>query len=104
VFIHSRSGTNIALDIPLRNPKGDTAIVDATERNKKRMKGIVLHILAADGDDGKIKIKWNKNRDKDKKMIKKTRKPMMKKAPDSFKNGTICASFITNKIDVFLTQ
>jgi|EndMetStandDraft_4_1072995.scaffolds.fasta_scaffold01645_7 hypothetical protein len=37
-------------------------------------------------------------------MIKKMIKPMMKKAPDSFKNGTICASFITNKIDVFLTQ
>jgi hypothetical protein len=68
------SGTNIALDIPLRNPKGDTAIVDATERNKKRMKGIVLHILAADGDDGKIKIKWNKNRDKDKNDDKKNDK------------------------------
>ncbi|WP_419699528.1 AsmA-like C-terminal region-containing protein [Mucilaginibacter sp. NFX135] len=57
-------GTNIALDIPLRNPKKDTAIVDQTERNKKRMRGIVLHILATDGDDGKIKIKWNKNRAK----------------------------------------
>ncbi|WP_183556715.1 AsmA-like C-terminal region-containing protein [Mucilaginibacter sp. SP1R1] len=57
-------GTNIALDIPLRNPKNDTAIVDQTERNKKRMRGIVLHILATDGDDGKIKIKWNKNRAK----------------------------------------
>ncbi|WP_184544868.1 AsmA family protein [Mucilaginibacter sp. FT3.2] len=65
-------GTNIAMDIPLRNPKGDTAIVDVTERNKKRMKGIVLHILAADGDDGKIKIKWNKNHDKDKKDDKNT--------------------------------
>jgi hypothetical protein len=54
-------GTNIALDIPLRNPKNDTTIVDQNERNKKRMKGIVLHILATDGDDGKIKIKWNKN-------------------------------------------
>jgi hypothetical protein len=57
-------GTNIALDIPLRNPKKDTAIVDKTERNKKRMRGIVLHILATDGDDGKIKLKWNKNRPK----------------------------------------
>ena len=55
-------GTNIALDIPLRNPKKDSTIVDQTERNKKRMRGIVLHILATDGDDGKIKIKWNKNR------------------------------------------
>ena len=57
-------GTNIALDIPLRNPKKDSTIVDQTERNKKRMRGIVLHILATDGDDGKIKIKWNKNRAK----------------------------------------
>ncbi|WPU93244.1 AsmA-like C-terminal region-containing protein [Mucilaginibacter sabulilitoris] len=57
-------GTNIALDIPLRNPKKDTAIVDQNERNKKRMRGIVLHILATDGEDGKIKIKWNKNRPK----------------------------------------
>jgi len=64
-------GTNIVVDIPLRNPRGDTAIIDATERNKKRMKGLVLHILAADSDDGKIKIKWNKNRDKDKKDDKK---------------------------------
>jgi hypothetical protein len=30
--------------------------------------------LAADGDDGKIKIKWNKNRDKDKKDDKKSEK------------------------------
>jgi hypothetical protein len=57
-------GTNIALDIPLRNPKNDSTIVDQNERNKKRMKGIVLHILATDGDDGKIKIKWNKNHKK----------------------------------------
>ncbi|MDN5288285.1 MAG: AsmA family protein [Mucilaginibacter sp.] len=57
-------GTNIALDIPLRNPKKDSTIVDQTERNKKRMHGIVLHILATDGDDGKIKIKWNKKRTK----------------------------------------
>lgn len=74
-------GTNIALDIPLRNPKGDTAIVDATERNKKRMKGIVLHILAADGDDGKIKIKWNKNHDKDKKDDKKNENTDDKNVP-----------------------
>ncbi|MDR6945140.1 AsmA family protein [Mucilaginibacter pocheonensis] len=58
------TGTNIALDIPLRNPKKDTAIVDLAERNKKRMRGIVLHILATDGEDGKIKIKWNKNHGK----------------------------------------
>ncbi|MFC0515602.1 AsmA-like C-terminal region-containing protein [Mucilaginibacter angelicae] len=59
-------GTNIALDVPLRNPKNDNKIADDGERNKKRMKGIVLHILATDGDDGKIKIKWNKNHKKTK--------------------------------------
>lgn len=55
------SGTNIALDIPLRNPKKDTEIEDSAEKRKKRMKGIVLHILATDGENGKIKFKWNKN-------------------------------------------
>ncbi|WP_432713320.1 AsmA family protein [Pedobacter sp.] len=56
-------GTNIALDIPLRNPKKDVEIEDAEEKLKKRMKGIVLHILATDGENGKIKFKWNKNHD-----------------------------------------
>lgn len=56
-------GTNIALDVPLRNPKKDEGITDKEEKNERRMRGIVLHILAADGDDGKIKIGWNKNHD-----------------------------------------
>lgn len=56
------SGTNIALDIPLRNPKKDSEIEDKTALREKRMKGIVLRILAVDGDDGKIKFKWNKER------------------------------------------
>ncbi|MGX5691325.1 AsmA family protein [Arcticibacter tournemirensis] len=54
-------GTNIALDVPLRNPKKDADITDKKEIQERRMKGIVLHILATDGDDGKIKFKWNKN-------------------------------------------
>jgi hypothetical protein len=54
------NGTNITLDVPLRNPKGDTT-------EKKRYKGIVLHILAKSDADGKIKIGWNKGqKDKDK--------------------------------------
>ncbi len=56
-------GTNIALDIPLRNPKKDEKIEDTEERKKRRMKGIVLHVLATDGENGKIKLKWNKNHD-----------------------------------------
>lgn len=60
------TGTNIALDVPLRNPKKDADITDKVEKKERRMKGIVLHLLATDGEDGKIKIKLNKNRDKTK--------------------------------------
>jgi hypothetical protein len=58
-------GTNILLDVPLRNPKKDKNIVDAEEKADKRMSGIVLHLQAVDGEDGKIKIKLNRNRDKE---------------------------------------
>ena len=60
------NGTNIAMDIPLRNPKGDTT-------DKKRYKGIVLHILAKADETGKIKIGFNKerkNKNKDKQQDK----------------------------------
>jgi len=56
-------GTNLAMTIPLRNPKKDHLIVDDQERAEKRTKGIVLHLLAVDVD-GKIKIRWNKNHEK----------------------------------------
>lgn len=59
-----KKGTNITLDVPLRNPKKD---MDSSKDTKeeKRMSGIVLHLVAVDGEDGKIKIKLNRNRDKD---------------------------------------
>lgn len=60
------TGTNIAVDVPLRNPKKDEDITDKEEIKARRMKGIVLHLLATDGEDGKIKIKLNRNRDKTK--------------------------------------
>lgn len=50
-------GTNIYLDVPLRNPKKDAEITDKQEVKERRMKGIVVHVLATDGDDGKIKFK-----------------------------------------------
>ncbi|MGZ9735020.1 AsmA family protein [Flavobacterium sp. GNP002] len=53
-------GTNLAMTIPLRNPKKDELITDEAEKAEKRTKGIVLHLLAVDVD-GKIKIRWNKN-------------------------------------------
>jgi hypothetical protein len=57
-------GTNIALDIPLRDPKKSADIKDEEEREIARMKGIVLHLKAVD-EDGKIKIKWNRKRDRE---------------------------------------
>lgn len=57
-------GTNIYLDVPLRNPKKDKEITDKTEVKERRMKGIVVHILATDGEDGKIKFKLIGKKDK----------------------------------------
>ncbi len=60
------TGTNISIDVPLRNPKKDADITDREELKARRMKGIVLHLLATDGEDGKIKIKLNRNREQSK--------------------------------------
>lgn len=56
------SGTNIAMDIPLRNPKKDEGITNQKEREQARMKGIVLHLKAVE-EEGKLKIKWNRDHD-----------------------------------------
>ncbi|MFV5693972.1 AsmA-like C-terminal region-containing protein [Flavobacterium sp. LB3P122] len=56
-------GTKLALTIPLRNPKRDENITDKIEIADRRNKGIVLYLLAVD-EDGKVKIKWNKNHEK----------------------------------------
>ncbi|TDD76433.1 AsmA family protein [Flavobacterium caseinilyticum] len=53
-------GTNLEMTIPLRNPKKDEFITDKIERAERRNRGVVLHLLAVD-EDGKIKIRWNKN-------------------------------------------
>lgn len=57
------SGTNISLDIPLRNPERDAEITDKVLKKERRMKGIVLHLQAVEDAEGKIKIKWNKGGD-----------------------------------------
>jgi hypothetical protein len=54
-------GTNITLDVPLRNPKNDEEITDKAELQKRRFKGIVLHLRAKDDEDGKLKIGWNRD-------------------------------------------
>ena len=56
------NGTNLAMTIPLRNPKNDQLITNKVERAEKRYNGIVLHLRAID-EGGKVKIKWDKNHD-----------------------------------------
>lgn len=56
------SGTDIAMDIPLRNPKGDENLTKS-EKREARMRGIVLHLKAVDDEKGGIKIRWNKDHD-----------------------------------------
>lgn len=55
-------GTNVAMDIPLRNPKGDENLTKQ-EKREARMRGIVLHLKAVDDEKGGIKIRWNKDHD-----------------------------------------
>jgi len=62
-----KSGTDLTLDIPLRNPKKDTTIQNERKLAKKRYKGIVLHIRAKSDSTGKIKIGFNKGKKKDEK-------------------------------------
>ncbi|KOS07338.1 AsmA family protein [Flavobacterium akiainvivens] len=50
-------GTEIYIDVPLRNPKKDRKITDKEELAKRRNRGIVVHLNAKDGDDGKVKVK-----------------------------------------------
>lgn len=57
-------GTNINLDIPLRNPAKDSAITDKVEKRRRSKKGIVIHLRAVSEKDGKVKIKLGQ-KDKD---------------------------------------
>lgn len=57
-------GTKIYVDVPLRNPKKDKDIDDKEELAKRRKRGIVIHLTAEDGEDGKVKIKMG-GKDKD---------------------------------------
>lgn len=52
-------GTKIAFDVPLRNPKNDEGITDKEELQQRRFKGLVLHLVAKDDENGKLKIGWN---------------------------------------------
>jgi len=52
-----QKGTDIRVDVPLRNPKRDKDIADDEERKERSMKGLVIHLQAVNGDDGNVKIK-----------------------------------------------
>ncbi|MXV53014.1 AsmA family protein [Pedobacter sp. HMF7647] len=54
--------TNVEVDVPIRNPKKDADITDKKLRKERRMKGLVLHLKATD-EEGKLKVKWNKDHD-----------------------------------------
>ena len=56
------NGTNIEVDIPLRNPTKNEGITDKEELKLARMKGIVLHLRAIE-EEGKLKVRWNKDHD-----------------------------------------
>ncbi|SHN08871.1 AsmA family protein [Mucilaginibacter sp. OK098] len=56
-----KTGTDITMDVPLRNPKNDAGITDSVKLAKRRNKGVVLHIRAKDDETGKLKISWNKD-------------------------------------------
>lgn len=57
------TGTDIAMDIPLRNPKKNEGIIDKDELALARMKGIVLHLKAIDDGKGGMKVRWNSDHD-----------------------------------------
>ena len=56
-----KNGTNISIDLPLRNPQKDADILNDSLRVLRSMKGIVLRLQAIDGEDGKVKIKLRSN-------------------------------------------
>src|SRR5690606_26095325 len=50
-------GTNIFIDLPLKNPQKNNDIENDSLRIARNMKGLVLRLQALDGADGKVKIK-----------------------------------------------
>lgn len=58
VYATAGKGTNLEIDVPLRNPKKDSMITDEALRHARHMKGIVLHLRATKDDDGDLKIRF----------------------------------------------
>lgn len=59
-------GTEMYIDVPLRDPKRDRDITDKKELAERRHRGVVVHLLAADDPEtGKVKMKLTRKRDKE---------------------------------------
>ncbi|MDR3681002.1 MAG: AsmA-like C-terminal region-containing protein [Flavipsychrobacter sp.] len=54
--------TDINLEVPLRNPKEDSAELNSKKGEKNWQKGLVLFLKATNGDDGKLKIGWDRKK------------------------------------------
>lgn len=58
VYATAGKGTNLEIDVPLRNPNKDSMITDEAARHARHMKGIVLHLRATKNDSGDLKISF----------------------------------------------
>lgn len=56
-------GTQIYVDVPLRNPKKDKEITDKKELAERRNRGIVVHLTAEDDKDGNVGVKLGGKKD-----------------------------------------
>jgi hypothetical protein len=52
-------GTDLHLEIPLRNPQKDE-MAATNPRRKKLKKGLILYLKAVDGKDSNVVITWDK--------------------------------------------
>ncbi len=57
-------GTQLYIDVPLRNPEKDKGITNKEELAERRNRGIVVHLTAEDDKDGKVGIKLGGKKDK----------------------------------------
>jgi hypothetical protein len=58
-------GTKIYIAVPLRNPERDKDITDEIALAKRRTRGIMLRLVAADDQNGKVKIGLGRNKDEE---------------------------------------
>jgi hypothetical protein len=55
-------GTDINIEVPLRNTKEDSADLQSKKIEKNWQKGLVLYLKATNSNDGKLKIGWDRSK------------------------------------------